>query len=195
MTPTQPHFDTSDSRSVASAALHDTELELPAPKVLATAPLSLRALAAVIDLLPSLSITALVTWLLVTTDPEPPPVAPWNLIDQVVDYLNDRPGRSLLAFMSFVTLQLLWPLLFMGRTPGRRLLRLELTAREPSVTFLRLLSWSALRIALLLPAGLGALWAIVDPERRTLYDRAAGLWLARLPRPQRPGQSDDPASA
>jgi uncharacterized RDD family membrane protein YckC len=43
----------------------------------------------------------------------------------------------------------------------------------------RLFAWSVCRVALLLPAGLGAHWAIVDPERRTLYDRAAGLWLVR----------------
>ncbi|HRE92594.1 MAG TPA: RDD family protein [Myxococcota bacterium] len=171
--------------------LHDTELELPAPRVVRTAPLPLRALAALIDLVPPLLVAGLVTWLLVTTDPDPPPVAPWNLIDQVVDYLNDRPGRSLLAFMAFVALQVLWPLVFLGRTPGRRLLRLELIARVP-LTLPRLLAWSALRVALLLPAGLGALWAIIDPERRTLYDRAAGLWLVKHPGPEAP---TDPASA
>lgn len=172
--------------------MHDTELDLPTPKVITTAPLPLRALAALIDLVPPLLFAALATWLLVTTDPMPLEPREWNLIDQVVDYLNDRPGRASLSFLSFIALQVLWPLAFRGRTPGRRLLRLELTAREPSPPFARLLAWSALRIALLLPAGLGALWAIVDPERRTLYDRAAGLWLARHPRP---GRDADPASA
>lgn len=172
--------------------IHDTELDLPTPKVIATAPLHLRGLAALVDLIPPLAVTVLVTWLLVANDPTPLQPREWNVIDQVVDYLNERPGRSLLAFTSFITLQILWPLAFRGKTPGRRLFHLELTSREPSVTFLRLSSWSALRIALLLPAGLGALWAIVDPERRTLYDRAAGLWLAKLPRP---GPDADPASA
>lgn len=172
--------------------IHDTELDLPTPKVIATAPLHLRALAALVDLIPPLAIAALVTWLLVANDPTPLQPREWNLIDQVVDYLNERPGRSLLAFTAFIALQILWPLAFKGHTPGRRLLHLELTSRASSVTFLRLLAWSALRIALLLPAGLGALWAIVDPERRTLYDRAAGLWLAKLPRP---GLDPDRASA
>lgn len=174
------------------AQVHDTELDLPTPKVIATAPIHIRGLAALIDLIPPLAIAALVTWLLVTTDPTPPTPKEWNLIDQVVDYLHDRPARSLSSFLSFIALQILWPLAFRGLTPGRRLFRLELTSREPSVTFLRLLAWSALRIALLLPAGLGALWAIVDPDRRTLYDRAAGLWLTRL---ARPGPNGDPASA
>lgn len=177
---------------MSPALIHDTELDLPTPRVITTAPLHLRGLAALFDLIPPLALATLATWLLVATDPTPPTPKEWNLIDQVVDYLHERPGRSLLSFMSFVTLQILWPLAFRGKTPGRRLLRLELTSREPSPPFVRVLAWSALRIALLLPAGLGALWAIVDPERRTLYDRAAGLWLARLPRP---GLAADQSSA
>lgn len=172
--------------------IHDTELELPVPKVVSTAPTLVRALAALIDFVPPFLIATLATWLLVTSDPVPLDPKEWNLIDQVVDYLHDRPGRSSLAFLTFVVLQILWPLVFMARTPGRRLLGLELISRAPSLTFPRLLAWSALRVVLLLPAGLGALWAIIDPDRRTLYDRIAGLWLTR---PPRPAPSADPASA
>lgn len=159
--------------------LHDTVLELPAPRVVQTAPTPLRLVASLIDLVAIGLFGVLTTWLIITTDPEPPPVAPWNFIDQVVDYLNDRPGRSLLALAVLFFLNVLWPIVWKGRTPGRRLFHLELVARTDRLTASRLLLWSVCRVGLLLPAGLGLWWAIIDRDRRTLYDRLAGVWLIR----------------
>lgn len=160
--------------------LHDTEHDLPAPLVLTAAPSIMRALAALVDLAFVLALCALATWLIVVSDPDPPPVRPWNVLDQVVDYLHDRPGRAALSAFAGASLAVLWQLVFLGRTPGRRLLRLNLvdaTGRPPRPG--RLLAWSVLRLLTCLPAGLGALWAILDPERRTLYDRLAGVWVER----------------
>jgi len=154
--------------------------ELPVVAVVSiwVSPLWRRACATLIDLIVPLALWALATWLIVGSDPEPPPVAPWNLIDQVVDYLHDRPGRAWASGLVFVTLQLLWPLAFAGRTPGRRALGLNLVGPDGASPSLgRLLGWSLVRLPLVLMAGIGAWWAILDPERRTLYDRAAGLWL------------------
>ena len=147
--------------------------------VVHTAPTWRRALAALIDLVGPLALAVLGTWLFVATDPEPPPVAPWNVIDQVVDYLHDRPGRALASVGLFFALQILWPLVFFGRTPGRRLMHLGFIAGDRPVSGARLLGWACARVLLILPAGFGALWAIIDPDRRTLYDRVAGLWLVR----------------
>jgi uncharacterized RDD family membrane protein YckC len=147
------------------------------------APLWRRACASLIDLVVPLGLWALATWLIITSDPEPPPVAPWNIIDQVVDYLHDRPGRSLASGLVFFMLQVLWPLVFGGRTPGRRLMALRFMGpdgRPPSLV--RLLVWSLVRVPLLALAGISAWWAIVDPERRTLHDRAASIWLTHRAR-------------
>ncbi len=151
---------------------------LPVVSIL-VAPLWRRTSATLIDLIVPLGLWALATWLIVTSDPEPPPVAPWNFIDQIVDYLHDRPGRTWASGLVFIALQVLWPLAFAGRTPGRRALGLTFVGPNgvaPSLA--RLLGWSLVRVPLMLVAGIGAWWAILDPERRTLHDRAAGLWLA-----------------
>jgi uncharacterized RDD family membrane protein YckC len=144
-----------------------------------TAPLWRRTIATLIDLIVPLALWGFATWLIVTSDPEPPPVAPWNFIDQVVDYLHDRPGRVWASGLVFLLLQVLWPVAFAGRTPGRRALGLTFVGPNGAPpTFGRLLGWSFLRLPSMLLAGIGAWWAILDPERRTLHDRAAGLWLA-----------------
>lgn len=143
------------------------------------APLWRRALAAALDAVIPLALWALATWTLVVTDGELE-LPPWNLFDQVVDYLHDRPGRSALSIAVLVALQVMWPVLFAGRTPGRRALDLapiDASGRPPSLG--RIFGWAAWRVPSLAFAGLGAWWAWVDIERRTLHDRLAGVWLVR----------------
>lgn len=145
------------------------------------APVWRRFFAALIDLVVPLTAWALATWALIATDPEPLELPPWNLFDQVVDYLHDRPGRAFLSLTIFVALQVAWPLVFGARTPGKRaldVLMLGGDGRPPSR--LRVLGWALWRVPSLALAGLGAWWALLDPERRTLHDRLARVWLVRL---------------
>lgn len=146
----------------------------------AAAPLWRRALATLIDLAVPLTVWALGTWALVATDPTPLEMAPWNLFDQVVDYLHDRPGRAVVAVMLMVGMQVAWPLAFPGGTPGKRVMQVTLVDRHGAPTSRRrILAWALVRVPSVALAGIGLWWALVDPERRTLHDRAAGLWCVR----------------
>jgi uncharacterized RDD family membrane protein YckC len=144
------------------------------------APLWRRSLAALMDLFVPLTVWLLGTWVLVSTDPEPLELPPWNLFDQLVDYLHDRPGRAALALVLWLGTQLAWPLAFAGRTPGKRALGLVLIGGDGrAATRSRVARWALLRLPSLALAGLGGWWALVDVERRTLHDRLARLWLVR----------------
>lgn len=161
----------------------------PEPSVHLAAGVWRRTFATLIDLVVPLTAWALGTWALIATDPEPLELPPWNLFDQIVDYLHDRPGRALLSLTLFLSLQLAWPFVFAGRTPGKRALDVALLGadgRRPSRA--RCLAWALWRIPSLGLAGLGAWWALLDPERRTLHDRLARVWLVRESgdEPQRP---------
>jgi len=142
------------------------------------APLWRRSFATLIDLAVPATLWVLGTWALLASDPEPLELPPWNLFDQIVDYLHDRPGRAFLSLTLFIGLQIAWPLAFAGRTPGKRALDVVMLAgdgRRPGAG--RLLLWALWRIPSLALAGLGAWWALLDPERRTLHDRLARVWL------------------
>jgi len=144
------------------------------------APLWRRLLAALLDGLVPLTTWALATWVIVSSDPEPIAFPPWNLFDLVVDYLHDRPGRAALSLAVFVLLQVAWPVAFAGATPGKRALDVVLLdGRGAPPSRARCLLWSLWRVPSLTLAGVGVWWALVDPERRTLHDRLARLWLVR----------------
>lgn len=141
------------------------------------ASLGRRSLATLLDLFVPLTSWALLTWVVVASDPDPPAIPRWNLFDQVVDYLHDRPGRALVAASLLVLLQIAWPLVFRRGTPGKRALGIALVdagGAAPSAP--RRLLWAVCRVPSWLLAGVGVWWAIIDPQRRTLHDRAAGLW-------------------
>lgn len=155
----------------------------PAPALATTwqpAPLWRRSLAALLDLVPPLALWALVTWVLVATNAELD-LPPWNLFDQVVEYLHERPGRAALSALALVLFEVLWPVLFAARTPGRRALGVALLGADGRpLDRMATLAWSLWRIPSLALAGVGAWWAIVNPERRTLHDRLARAWLVRV---------------
>jgi uncharacterized RDD family membrane protein YckC len=143
-----------------------------------SAPVWRRALATLIDLLVPLTAWVLATWLVIASDPAPLTIAPWNLFDQIVDYLHDRPGRAAFSLTLLVLAQVGWPLAFRDATPGKRALEVALVdARGVPPSRGRRLVWALVRVPSLALAGLGAWWALVDPERRTLHDRVAGMWL------------------
>lgn len=144
------------------------------------APLWRRALAASLDLLVPMSVWVLATWAIVSSDPEPPAIPPWNLFDLAVDYLHDRPWRVVASIALLLSLQVAWPVAFAGATPGKRALDVALLdAHGQAPSRARCLAWSLWRVPSLMLAGVGAWWALVDPERRTLHDRLARLWLVR----------------
>ena len=145
------------------------------------APLLRRMLAGVVDWVAVVLLAGSVMGLLVASDPSPPEIAPWNLLDRVVDYIQARPGRVALGFAAFVVCHVGWTFMWArasGEGLGDRLARTRLvdaTGRAPGVG--RLLAWLGLRIAGTLLAGVGLWWALVDVERRTLHDRLAKVWV------------------
>lgn len=144
------------------------------------APLWRRTLAALIDLVVPLTLWMLGTWTVIASDPTPLEMAPWNLFDQVVDYLHDRPWRAAVSLVLLIGVQVGWPVAFSAGTPGKRVMQVALVDRRgapPSPG--RILAWALARVASVALAGIGLWWALIDPERRTLHDRAAGMWLVQ----------------
>lgn len=79
-----------------------------------------------------------------------------------------------------VALYFLLTLLFMGRSPGHRLMALRVVDRhggppQPTTAVVRTLA----QIAGLLPVALGSLWFAFDDERRALHDLVAGTYVVR----------------
>ncbi len=68
-----------------------------------------------------------------------------------------------------------------GQTMGMRPWRLRVLAADGSAASVRAL-WLRYAVATLTPM-LGLAWALFDPERRALYDRAAGTAFVRLAPP------------
>lgn len=150
------------------------------PVLYAAAPGWRRTLATLLDLLAPLTAWALVTWALVASDGEALEMPPWNLFDQIVDYLHQRPGRTALSVLSLVVVLVSWQVAFAGRTPGKRALGIALLAADARPpTRLRVLAWAVWRVPSLALAGVGVWWSLLDPERRTLHDRLARLWVVR----------------
>ncbi|MCA9515997.1 MAG: RDD family protein [Myxococcales bacterium] len=119
--------------------------------------------------------------LAITSAGEPVQSGPWNLLDQLVDYVNARPTAVALAAALFAGLLFLLPFLFerFGRgTPGKRVLGLTLVdARGERPSPGRLAAHAALRVVGTLLLAIGPLSGLVDPDRRTLYDRLAGIYV------------------
>jgi len=154
-----------------------------APLEVEAAPSWRRACALGIDLLPILTLWLLATLAISAGSAEPAPETRWNLLDTLVDTIHARPTVVALSGVSFALLLFAWPLalhLLRGATPGRRVMGLTLVTRggaAPEVG--RLAAHCALRVVGLLFFAVGALWALADPARRTLYDRAAAVWVVR----------------
>ena len=161
------------------SARHDHEAG-ESPLGFQAAPLWRRLFATLLDALVPLTLWALGTWALVSSDPESLAIPPWNLFDLFVDYLYERPLRAALSLIVLVALQIAWPVVFRAATPGKRALGVALVdgfgAPPPR---LGCLAWALWRVPSIALGGLGVWWAVIDPERRTLHDRLARLWLVR----------------
>jgi len=156
------------------------------PLAFTAAPTWRRWLALTLDALPVVTVWLLCAFAIAGASGEPPPpTSPWNQLDQLVDFINARPLTVALSLMMLAALGFAWPLvahLAWGRTPGKRVLGLVvIDARGERPSRGRAAAWCALRVLGVALLGGGVLWAIADPERRTLYDRLAGVWVVRAP--------------
>ncbi|MGM0577057.1 MAG: RDD family protein [Myxococcota bacterium] len=138
-----------------------------------------RGLAALFDLVPALTLAGAATLALPSWGDATLPPSRWNALDRVVDVLNAAPGRALGPAAVALGVLVAWHLvgtLAWGGSPGKRLLALRIVGpdgRRPGLA--RALVHALLRAASLLGLGIGHLWWLADPERRTLYDRLAGV--------------------
>lgn len=155
-----------------------------------------RLAAGAVDLVAILGVTAGLTALVVVFPP-----SRWNLIDRVADLVTQHTATAALPLALLAVVSVVWHVLFarlLGATPGERLMRLrpvDLEGARPAVG--RLLLHSALRVSSAALLGFGHLWAVVDNERRTLYDRVARVYVIRSPRAPhvpRAGDIDQPGS-
>jgi uncharacterized RDD family membrane protein YckC len=146
---------------------------------------SLRGAAVILDLVPLLLLTVALStsWLSTTALQETS--SSWNAIDRVVDLVNHDPALVLNPVLLLASLFVVWSVVGtvrLGATPGQRLFGLVACTREGRhLTARRALAHSLLAVLTTLLAGLGPLWSLADPERRTLYDRMAGVLLIHEP--------------
>lgn len=127
---------------------------------------------------------AFVAWALVVTDPSPPDIPAWGLLDVVVDYLHLETTRTAVGLIGagLVVLAVLGlQLAAAGSTLGLRLVGLapRLASEPPEVGRARLLLWLVLGVGLGACAGLTWWWGLVDVRRRTLHDRLTGVLVSR----------------
>jgi hypothetical protein len=155
-----------------------------AEPLVAATPLWRRLLAALVDAGLAGGLAVLLVWVVVASDPSPPDIPDWALLDVVVDYAHLETARTLVGLAGaglVVVLVLGLQLASFGVTLGLRLTRLspvEAASGQPPRRS-RLLAWLVLGLALGALAGASWWWGFVAPSRRTLHDRLTGLALTR----------------
>ena len=151
------------------------------PAALRVASFSRRALAACVDwLLAGALVVALAKVVLRGTGWLPPRSLP--LLDHLADLsLHHTVALARLGVLGAGVLVAYWCVFhgLLGRTPGERLLRMRLTGpggerAGPVRALVRVL----LMVICVAPLGLGFWWAAADRQRRALYDRLTGTYLA-----------------
>ena len=115
------------------------------------------------------------------TTPGPLAESRWNLLDRVVDAINQTPIVVALPLALLLITVFLWhfvSLAISGTTPGKRVLGLRVVDRAGGKPHaVRALIHSLLRVLSLVLLMSGHLWSFADRDRRTLYDRLAGVWV------------------
>ena len=145
------------------------------------APFWYRSLAVVIDVVPLMTIWALVVFGTGLMDTADLPESRWNAFDMMVDLINQRPLFFLPPILLWFGLLLVVYLvseLTMGQTVGKRLLNLTVVdqhGRRPEA--IMVLIRNLVRIVSLAAFGTGYLWAAFDTERRTFHDWVSGTWV------------------
>lgn len=181
---------TSDARDAPSLPSPGGALDLVA------APSWRRALALLVDAIPVAAVWLLVATAIGGAAAADTPPAPWNALDLLVDFINAHPAATFAIVAALLALLFAWPwaaTLIWGSTPGERLLGLRVVdARGDRPHLARATLHCLLRPISLAALGAGALWALADPERRTLHDRLAGVWIAHGPAADRPPPAQRP---
>jgi len=145
------------------------------------APFWYRSLALCVDIIPILTIWALVLFASGMADTSSLVESPWNPFDAFVDRLNQNPLffiPPILLWLGLVGAVYFIQELLMGQTVGKRLLNLTIVdAHGHRPLAIHVLIRNAVRIVGLLFFGLGYLWAAFDTERRTFHDWVSGTWV------------------
>ncbi len=146
----------------------------------AACPLWRRLVAALLDAGVAGGLAVLVLSAVVASDPSPPDIPAWALLDVVVDYIHLETARTVVGLTGAAVAVLLvlgLQLSSFGLTLGLRVMRLapvDVTTRQPSGRT-RLLAWVILGLGLGFLGGATWWWGFVDTRRRTLHDRLTGL--------------------
>jgi len=150
-----------------------------------SAPSVLRGIALLLDLVPLLLLTIALSSSWLSTSALQETSSSWNAIDRIVDLVNHDPSLVTSPLILLACLFVLWSVVStvkLGGTPGQRLFRLvACTPGGRHVTWRRAALHATLAVLTTLLAGLGPLWSLADPERRTLYDRLAGVLIIHEP--------------
>lgn len=150
-----------------------------------TAGMMHRAMAGVLDGIAVGGLCLVGVWVMTLQAPGSLTPAQGNLVDWAVDVINLRPGVAMLCAMVLAIGVILWhgvTGLIWGASPGKRALGLHLVdGRGSRPGPLRTLVHGLGRLVGTLAFGVGPLWGYVDPERRTLHDRIAGVYVVRGP--------------
>ena len=155
-------------------------------RTVTTAPSWRRALAGTIDIAVCTVAWSLLVWI---TWPGLPEV-PWNWLDTLVDWFNAKPSVVLVPMVWVLVVGFGYNVAFQafGReTLGKRALKLKTVdahGRFPERK--KAIAYCALRALSTVPLLAGHLWAIADPERRTLHDRLAKMWVVVEPKVEGP---------
>ena len=146
---------------------------------------ALRAVALMLDLVPLLLLTIALSTSWLSTAALQGTTSSWNAIDRVVDLINHQPSLVINPVLLLAALFIIWSVVStikLGGTPGQRLFKLVACTRSGRhVGVKRAAIHATLAVLTTLLAGLGPLWSLADPERRTLYDRVAGVLIIHEP--------------
>lgn len=106
----------------------------------------------------------------------------WFWTEWALRYWLDAPHTYVRPIAAWLVLSASWVLgweLVSGRTPGDRLLRLEVVDRDGDPPHPARIGLRALGVAVnIATLGLGWLWAFVSPSRRALHDVISGTTVA-----------------
>lgn len=141
-----------------------------------------RALAAALDAVPALTLWWGTTVNLASGRYETIPVSRWNLLDRLVDVINSSPGLIGWPIIWCCLASVIWhtvTVAMFGTSPGKKIVGLTVVAPHGGPPGpLRALLHALLRPATSACLAIGPLWAFADPQRRTLYDRICGIYVA-----------------
>lgn len=146
-----------------------------------------RTLAALLDAVPALTLWWAASINLSASMSDAIPPNRWNFIDRTVDIFNAAPQVLIWPLLWFSLASVLWhsvTVAFFGTSPGKRVVGIVLLDKRgqgPGV--LRSFFHALFKLITSACLALGPLWSLADPERRTLYDRLCGVYVALAPSP------------